>query len=191
MKTPPANLSSRLLARPIRSRAFTLAEIMTTLAIFSLVVIAMVSLQVFGFKMNALSAGKLKSTAYSLKALDQIRNQVRSANSVSVGSGDSTSFTATGTSGNALQIYSTTNVNFVRVYLNTNGTLCELNSTNNRQLTIASDITNQMVFQRVDYLGNMLTNNQEHYAIQMTLQFSQLDYRVPVMFAITTPCKPR
>ena len=63
---------------------------------------------------------------------------------MSVGNGNSTSFTATGTSGNALEIYPTTNSNYLRFYLATNTTaLYELNSTNNNLLLIASDIVNQ------------------------------------------------
>lgn len=163
------------------TRAFTLAEIMTALAIFSLVVIGMVSLEIFGFKMNSLTAAKLKSTASSLNVLDQVRGQVLGAYSVAVGNGSSTSFTTTGTSGNALQIYTGTNANiYLRFYVATNtSALYELNSTNHILSLIASQIFNPTPFETVDFQGNVSSSSQEHYAIRMTLQFSQLDYTVP------------
>jgi len=180
MKALQTKISTRLPISILATRAFTLAELMTTVAIFSLVIIAMVSLQVFGFKMNAFTASKLKSTAYSLKTLNQIRRQVRGAISVSVGNGNSSSFTATGTIGNALQIYPTNNNDYILFYLVTNtDALYEYNSTNDNLSLVASNIVNLTPFEMVDFQGDVLTNSQEHYAVKMTLQFAQLDYSVP------------
>lgn len=169
---------------------------MTTLAIFSLVVIAMASLQIFGLRVNAITSSKLESTAYSLKALDQIRDLVCEANSVSVGDGNSSSFTATGTSGNALQVYLTTNSNYLRFYLATNTTaLYELNSTNNNLSLLASNVVDQTVFEAVNFQGNILSGDQEHYAILLTLQFAQLAYTVPTntydYYTLQTEMTPR
>ncbi len=181
MKSCPATSSPMPRRGATATRAFTLAEIMTALAIFSLVVIGMVSLEIFGFKMNSLTAAKLKSTASSLNVLDQVRGQVLGAYSVAVGNGSSTSFTTTGTSGNALQIYTGTNANiYLRFYVATNtSALYELNSTNHILSLIASQIFNPTPFETVDFQGNVSSSSQEHYAIRMTLQFSQLDYTVP------------
>lgn len=161
--------------------AFTLAEVMTALAIFSLVVIAMVSLQLFGFKMNALADAKLKSTTSGLNILDQIQNRVLEAYSVAVGNGNSTSFTTTGSTGNALQIYPGTNVNnYLRFYVMTNtGGLYELNSTNQQMSLIASNIINQTAFETVDFQGNISSSSQEHYSIRMILHFSRLAFTLP------------
>ena len=166
---------------PLADCAFTLAEMITTVAVFSLVVIAMVSLQLFGFKMNSLTAAKLKSTASSLKVLNQVRDNVKEAYSVSVGNGNGASFTNTGTTGDALQVYPGTNLNnYLRFYLmaNTSG-LYELNSTNNQVSLIATNIINPTPFATVGFQGNISSSGQEHYAIRMELQFAQLDYTVP------------
>lgn len=177
--------------------AFTLAEMMTTMAIFSLVVAAMVSLQLFGFKMDSLTEGKLKTAASSLKVLDQVRDNVLEAYLVSVGNGNGASFTNTGTTGNALEIYPGTNLNnYIRFYVvsSTSG-LYEFNSTNNRVLLIASNIVDTTPFEAVDFQGNISSSSQEHYAIQMTLQFAQLDYTVPSntldYYALETEMTPR
>jgi prepilin-type N-terminal cleavage/methylation domain-containing protein len=179
MKSLPTNLSREALARTMNTRAFTLTELMITMAIFAMVVLAMVSLQIFGFKTNALTTSKLQSTRYGLKALDQIQTQVRGANSVLVGNVNGSSFASTGTSGNALQVYPTTNTSsYVRFYLVTNtGTLYELNGATS--LTLASNIVNRTLFQTVDCHGNVSSSGQEHYAIRLTLQFAQLAYRIP------------
>jgi prepilin-type N-terminal cleavage/methylation domain-containing protein len=180
MKLFQEKLSPASPPSPRVARAFTLAELMTAVAIFSLVVIGLLSLQIFGFKMNAITASKLKSTAYSLKTLNQIRRQVREASSVSVGNGDGASFTVTDSTGNALQIYPTNDDNYLLFYLVTNtDALYEFNSTNNSVSLIASNVVNQTPFEMVNFLGDVLTNSQEHYAIEMTLQFAQLDYSVP------------
>jgi len=182
MKSLPDNSLQKPLARKKNARAFTLAEMMTTVAIFSMVVIGMVSLQIFGFKMNSLTSSKLISTTYSLRMLNQIRDQVREANLVQVGNWDGASFTTTGTNGNALQIYPTTNATYIRFYLDTNTTtLYKLDSTSaNPPIMLASNIINQTVFQIEDYHGNsIVSGSTEHYTIKMTLQFLQLDYQVP------------
>ena len=178
-------------------RAFTLPELLVAMTIFLLVVVDVVSLQIIGLKMNALAANKLKSTSSSLKVLNQIRNQVLEARSVAVGNGSGTSFTLTGTSGNALQIYPSNNTNsYLRFFQSTNtDALYEWNSTNNELWLLAPYITNQMVFETVDFQGNSSSRSQEHYAIRMTLQFQQLDYRVPTntyeYYTLETEMTPR
>lgn len=166
--------------------AFTLAEMMTTMAVFSLVVLAMVSLQIFGFRMNSFTSSKLQSTAYSLKTLNQIGDQARGATFVQVGNGSSTSFT-TNTTGNALQIYPTANLaNYTRFYLATNtAALYNLYTlTNGGQATlVASNIINQTAFQSADYRGTnilIVPGGAEHSTIIMTFQFSQLAYSDPI-----------
>jgi len=164
----------------MNARGFTLTEMMITGAIFLLVVMGMVSLQFFGFTMSSLTQSKLINVGYGLTALDSIRDEVRSASSVQVGNGTGTLFTATGTSGNTLQIYPTTNNNYMQVYLNTNNfSLYVLNSTNSGPFFIASGIINQSAFKTVNYQGNVSSNAQEHYAVTMTLQFSNVAYTLP------------
>lgn len=161
--------------------AFTLTEMMVALAVFSLVVIAMVSLQIFGFKMSALTSNKLKSTAASLKVLDQIRDQVLEAYYASVGNGNGTSFTATGTTGNALQIYPGADMNtYLRFYLMPDhDALYELNSANGQVTLLATNIVNAKPFAAVNFQGKISSSSQEHYGIQMTLDFARLAYTVP------------
>lgn len=181
MKPLSNNVPRQASARAMNARAFTLVELMVAMAIFMLLTLAMVGVQIFGFRINTLTSSKLKSTAYSLKALDQILNQVRGASSAVVGSGTSmASFTSTGTNGPALMIYSPTGGSNL-LYLSTNaGALYEILGSNGQQMTLASNLTNQVLFQTVDCHGNNISSSGlEHYAIRMTLQFYKVDYQVP------------
>jgi type II secretory pathway pseudopilin PulG len=181
MKPLSNSMPRQASARAMNARAFTLVELMITMTIFMMLTLAMVGVQIFGFKMNALTTNKLRSTAYSLKALDQIQSQIRGASSVLVGKGTSlASFASTGTNGPALMICSPTGGSNL-LYLSTNtGGLYEIFSANNQQMTVASNLTNQVVFQTVDCHGNNISSSSiEHYAIRMTLQFFQVNYRVP------------
>ena len=79
-----------------------------------------------------------------------------------------------------MEVYPTTNSNYLRFYLATNTTaLYELNSTNHNLSLLASNVVNKTVFEAVNFQGNVLSGNQEHYAIKLTLQFAQLAYTVP------------
>ena len=178
-------MKTQVTSSQIYRNAFTIPELLLALSIFTVCILGIVSLQILGLKMNAISASKMKSTASSLKTLNVVRDQVLGANLVQVGNGDSNSFTVTGTNGNALQVYPTTNSsNYLRFYLSTeDNTLYELskngNSTNAQVTVVAPNITNETVFQTVDFQGNTSSSSREHYAIRMTLQFSQLNYKVP------------
>ncbi len=181
MKPLSNNVPRQASARAMNERAFTLVELMVAMTIFLMLVLAMVGVQIFGFKINSLTTSKLKSTAYSLKALDQILNQVRGASSAMVGRGTSmASFTGTGTNGPALMIFSPTGGSNL-LYLSTNtGALYEIFSPTNQQMTLASNLTNQVLFQTVDCHGNNISSTSiEHYGIRMTLQFFQVDYKLP------------
>jgi len=180
MKTLSDYRLREALPRPMKTRAFTLVEMMVAMAVFMILVMAMISVQLFGFKINSLTTSKLKFTATSLKTLDQIQDDVRGASSVVVGNGTSlASFSATTTSGNALLIQPFSGGNNL-IYLATNtGTLYRIYSTSNI-ITLGSQITNQVVFQTVDYNGNNTSSTgTEHYAIRMTLNFMQVNYRAP------------
>ncbi len=196
MKSPSGHLPSKPRGRASSAQAFTLVEMMATVAIFLLVVLALVGLQIFAFKMTALTASTLSSLAYSLKSLSQIRDQVCGAYAVQVGNVIGGTWTPTNNSG-TLRIYPTTNLSqYLEVYLNTNNaTLYLSNNSNNSQFPLASNLANQLPFQTVDYQGNAWSNPQDHYAIEMTLQFSQLAYTVPtntyVLYTLQTTMTPR
>ena len=158
---------------------------MVTMAIFALVVIAMVSLQIFGFKLNSLTSIKMSSTSDSLKILDQIRNQIRAAtNEIFVGnfSTSNNKFTVVSANskqvGNAVQI-SNNPSSYVTFYWSPNGIMYERSGNNSAMALSRTKVVNAQPFQAEDCKGNIMTNQNGHFTIKMTLQFSNLVYSVP------------
>ena len=78
-------LSSNFSRRQVR--AFTLPEILVVVAIFSLLVAATVSAQIFGLRMYRISETKLTTTANARRALNFIRDEIRSGKQLYVGNG--------------------------------------------------------------------------------------------------------
>jgi len=183
---------------PSRLSGFTLVEMMMVVGIFLFVFVGvMVAVQLFGLRMYTLEATKLVATQGGRIALDDIRDSVRGAKTVYVGNCSSVatnSFTliaVTNTqAGNALIVYPTTNtLTYTVFYLDTStGTnvLKQFNVTNGViafQNQIAKYITNQVVFEALNWQGTLATNytsldNRE--VIYMIMQFSQWEY--PIAF---------
>ncbi|MEI9863789.1 MAG: hypothetical protein WDN00_04395 [Limisphaerales bacterium] len=156
MKLSPNKLTPAW-RRATSSLGFTMAEMMITMTLFSLVVIAMVSLQIFGLKVYKLSETKLIATTGGRQLMDKIRDPIRSGNTVMVGYYN-TSFTAipdgSAQIGNALLISSLplgsviTN-NFTVFYQDqTSSSLFRV--TNNVRTLITGHVTNNLCFQAED-----------------------------------------
>ena len=175
--------------------AFTLIEMMISVGIYlALFVGVMVAIQIFGLRIYTLAATKLTATAGARKALNQIRDDIRQAKTLQVGrlttAGNPTTFTAlTGTnlaSGTALQIFQTTNSRpYTVYYLDTTNPTNFLNAyvvnSNNVASTIqlVGFITNSVIFQAQDFMGNPVTNNLANNQVySLTLQFYQWEYPI-------------
>src|ERR1051325_1456954 len=95
------------------ARAFTLPEIMVVMVIFSLMVMTLVAVQLFGMRIHRIAETKLAATASGRKAINNVRDEVREAKLLFVGNGDQNSFTKIPDNlqhiGNALQVCPTTN----------------------------------------------------------------------------------
>lgn len=165
-------------------RAFTLPEMMTVVALFSLLLGGVLSSQLLGMRMYRISETKLSATANARRALDRVRNEIRSGKMLLVGNGDDASFTLIADNqphiGNALQIYPTTNTSsFVRYYLDADeNCLKRLVSGSGEAQVVANYITNRLVFQAEDFAGHILTNNQNNRVIRLMLEFYQWEFPV-------------
>lgn len=197
MKLLPTNPSPRRRNAACAVAAFTFPELLTSLAIFVTVIGGIVSAQIVGLRLNARAISKTESTAASLKVLNQVGDRVLEADSAIVGNGNNHSFTPTGTNGNALQVFSSVNTNnYLLFFMSTNtGAFYEWNSTNPELFVLAENITNESVFQTVNFQGNVFSGNQEHYSIRMTLNFAQLNFRIPTnsyeYYTLETQMTPR
>jgi type II secretory pathway pseudopilin PulG len=184
-------------SRP-RVAGFTLVEIYVVSALFGLLVVAMVATQFFAARVYTLAATKLTATASARKAMNDMRDAIRSATGLQVGIYDpvANQFTlipgGSPLVGNALAIYPnipTNNVgnnytNFGTVYFMNPAAsnLCTVTISNGFEWTstLATNvivwITNYYVFDAEDSKTNVLTSYTANRVIHIKLQFSQWEF---------------
>ena len=183
MKLPRHIRSASPRSPGVRS-AFTLAELMTAMGLFSLVVLGMVYSQLFGMRMFNVTSTRVAASDSARKVLNRVRDDVRSGKLLYVGSGSSTGFTHVALNsphqGNALQIYPTTDTNvFIRYYLDAaSQTLRRTASGTGQVQVLAPFLTNQIAFVAEDFAGRTLTNDQNNRVIKMMLDFYQWEFPV-------------
>jgi len=172
----------RIFPRSRTLQAFTLTEMMVTMAIFGMVVAGILSLHLFGLKLNRMVDVKLQATEDSRRALGRLVTDIHGAGVVKVGTGDSSSFTEAGFNtvqrGNALQIYpvKTNTAQYVRYYLDTSDNqLMRLDSSSATPTFISGWVTNSQIFTSEDFSGNVLSNNLNNRVIGIDLEFYKLD----------------
>jgi len=169
-------------ARKRSTGGYTLVEIMVTSAIFIVIIGAMVSLQLFALRVYTLASTKITATTGGREALNDMRDRIRSAKTVYVGTYSNSAFSTIpagqNQSGNALQIFATTNTaaaNAVVFYMDPANTC--LNMVSNGVVSQeAKYMTNYFCFQAEDYRQNILTNYQNNPVICVTMQFYQWEY---------------
>ena len=163
-------------------RAFTLSEMMNVMAIFLMLMAALLSCQLFGMRLKAISDTKLAATAAGRQALGRVRNEIRSAKILTVESLNGGVFTSVAANtpqvGAALEINPTTNRNsFIRYYLDVaDDSLKRVTSVNPEPEVLASFITNRLIFQAEDYQGNIVTNGANNRVVRVLLEFYRLEY---------------
>jgi prepilin-type N-terminal cleavage/methylation domain-containing protein len=183
MKLPAT--SSIAFGIPSRDRpGFTIAEIMTSMAIFSLVILGVLYSHLFGLRVFNISATRLGASQYSRVALNRVNEDIRSGKLLYVGNGSSTGFTNLAVNnpriGNALEIYPAAGTNvFIRYFMDSGAQeFKRFDSVSGNVQVIAPFVTNQMVFSAEDYAGNSLTNDQNNRIIRLDLDFYQWEFPV-------------
>jgi prepilin-type N-terminal cleavage/methylation domain-containing protein len=177
------NISHRPVFPPARAaQGFTLTEMMVTMAIFGMVVVGLLSLHIFGMKLNAMVDVKLQATEDSRRALGRLVADIHSAGIVKVGTGDATKFTEaafnTIQQGNAIQVYpiKTNTTKFVRYYVDTdNNQLMRLDSAATTPAFVSGWVTNSIIFSSEDFSGNVLSNSLNNRVIGIDMEFYRLD----------------
>ena len=171
--------------RPQTGRAaFTLVEMMVASGLFMLAAAALLYSHLFGLRLFNVASAKLSASAAARLASSIVRNDVRSAKLLYVGTGDSGHFTnapdGAARQGNALQIYPTTDTNnYVRYYLDASSqTLSRMRSGNSQIKLIAYHVTNTIPFDLEDFGGNVLTNDVNNRVVSMTLDFYQWEFLI-------------
>jgi prepilin-type N-terminal cleavage/methylation domain-containing protein len=171
-------------------QAYTLTEVMVTMAIVLLVMAAILSCHVFGMRLFEITKAKLGASDDARAAIGAMVLEIRAAKLVRIGSGDLATFNEaavhTPQAGSAIQVYASTNTStFVRYFWDASDQKLK-RATNNAPdaRVVASSVSNQMnqpVFTAEDFAGNVLTNSQNNRVIGLTLQFHQLQYPAVVI----------
>ena len=167
--------------------AFTLTELMVSVAIFILLVGGMVSANVFGLKMFQIEQTKLTSSDQARKIVGVLMDEIHSCDTFQIGTFTNGTFTGLAPGvrqiGPALVVYPTTNTtNFIMYFVNTpDQTFRRATSVPGSTRVLAQWVTNTAdLFRAQDYLGNILTNLQGNTVLHLKLEFYQATrYGVP------------
>lgn len=171
-----------------RVSAFTLPEMLVATSLFTLLVLGIISANLFGLRWYQLGQTEMIATDSARVAIGKLSDELRNCNDAMVGNVTNSTFLAhvagEQQTGNGLLIYATTNTNnYVLYFLNpTNQTFLRYTSNPATNFLIAQCVTNTNVFQMQDCLGNLLTNNQNNCVIHCSLQF----YSAPNQSAAAT-----
>jgi len=169
---------------PARSAqsALTLVEMMFTLTIFSMMIVALVYTNIFGLRQDELVESMLGSSDSARRSLNDMVRDIHSAKIWRVGSGSFSTFSAVATNalqtGNALQLSLSYDTNtYIRYYFDTNaGNLYRMHSGDTSGTLLASALTNTMYFAAEDYTGTVKSDITYRYLIHAALQYAEYQY---------------
>lgn len=164
-----------------RDAGFTLPEIMISMTVFLLVILGVLATHIFGLKLATVNQTKLVATHNAREALNRVREDIRSAKIVYVGNGNASSFTRIAPNhpqeGNAILIHRTLNTNgFVQYYLDASDDTLKRRTSAGQTVDVANFVTNLVLFHAENYLGQVLTNDQNNRVIRMNLEFYQWEF---------------
>jgi prepilin-type N-terminal cleavage/methylation domain-containing protein len=161
------------------NRGFTLPEILIAMAVFLLVVGAIISANLFGLRMFQMTNTKLIVTQWSRQTIGKITGEVRACNNVQVGNYTTKSgfvwFLGGETrQGNSLLIYPTADTNnYILYFVNLPDQTFWRTDHPGNTVKLADSVTNTLPFSAQDFSGTVLTNNNNNSVIHLTLEFYQ------------------
>jgi hypothetical protein len=160
--------------------AFTLTELMVSVAIFILLVGGTVSANLFGLRMFQIEQNKLNASDQARKIVGVLMNEIHSCETFQIGTFTNGTFTGLPLSvpqmGPALIVYPTTNItNYVVYFVNpADQKFRRATSEPGSTRVVAQSVTNASdLFRAQDYLGNVLTNMQNNTVLHLKLEFYQ------------------
>jgi len=183
MKLPAITFRRDATAHGAGRLGFTLPEMMIAVTIFTVVIGGILSAHIFGLRMFQANAAKLTTTEWSRKTFTRMADEVRSCNSLSVGSLNSTNSSFEGLvegepqQGTALLITPAGNTNsYILYFLNTKDqTFRRMTDQPKSTVVLAESITNEIAFVAQNFSGEMLTSlaSSNSPVIHLILECSQ------------------
>jgi prepilin-type N-terminal cleavage/methylation domain-containing protein len=168
---------SRQPGRTKADAAFTLPELLVSIAVFSLVIGCIVAANLFGLRMFQITDNKLQASDAARKSIGKMTDEIRTCSSTWVGNITNGVFAAhlngEKQTGNGLMIYPSTNTtNFILYFFNSSDqSFRRTTSAATNSTVVARAVTNNVIFRAQDYSGTVLTNNQNTRVIHLSLEF--------------------
>ena len=171
----------------MRKRGFTLAEMLTVVAVFSLVVLGILAGHLLGLKLALATQIKLGASDDARATISQLSQDIRGGSSVKIGTGSLTNFSEveenTNQAGNALQIEmgGTTNLagksnQWVRYFYRgpSNSLERTVDGVSSALVTANALTNNRPIFSAINYAGNVNTSRQGAAVILVNLNYIAL-----------------
>ena len=174
----PVSSSGRS-AAVVLAAAFTLPEMLIAITLFMLLVVGIISANLFGLRMYQIAENKLDASDRARKAVGKMTDEIRTCKSTWVGSVSNGVFVARldgeiQTGGGLMICPGTNTANYIMYFLNpTDRSFRRTTSVPVTTSIVARNVTNSVVFCAEDHLGNVLSNNQNNRVIHVALEFYQ------------------
>jgi len=159
---------------------FTLPELLTAVTIFTIVVAGIVFAHLYGLSMFRYTETKLYTTDHVRATIARMADEIRACTKTSICTVTTNDFVSLldgeRQEGAALLIYPTTSTsNYIAYFVNpADATFRRTTSLPDSAVILARSVTNALVFNAQDYLGNVLTNLSQNYrVIHVGLEFYQ------------------
>lgn len=166
--------SCRASATPVAG--FTLPELLIAITVFSLLVMGIIFANLYGLSMFHITETTLNATDDARATVGKMTDEIRICNGAWIGNVKTGVFAARldgeVQQGNSLLI--SNNASYVMYFINpSDQTFRRTTSTPGSATVLAEFVTNAVVFSAQDYLGTVLTNNQNNRVIHLNLEFYQ------------------
>jgi hypothetical protein len=160
------------------TRAFSLVEVQLSMGVLAIVLGGALAAHFFGLRMFYRTRQTVGASQEARVVLGKIREEIRGCNTVIVGTGDHIAFKEipdlSAQIGNAVQIFPTTNANNYIIYYRADDNTVRKWDTSSRSLAVlAKNVTNEYIFSAKNFMGNVLTNNENNRVIEISLKFLQ------------------
>ena len=161
-------------------RAFSLPELLVTMAVSLLISIAVVGSQLLGIRLTEVTQTKIHSSDKMRQLMRLFTSDIQTARLIHVGNGSYSSFAEapvqTPQQGNALQIYPTDDPDiFVRYFWTAGDLTLKRMKSDGSVAEVAGGISNALVFTLENFSGSVLTDRQYNAVIGIDLRFSRLE----------------
>jgi hypothetical protein len=159
-------------------RGFTLVDIQLSLGILAIVFGGAIAAHFFGLRMFYKARQTVGASQEARVVLGKMREEIRGCTMVVVGNGDHAAFSEVADdriqTGNAVQIFPSTNYNnYIIYYRGKDNTVRKWDTTTKSLSVLANNVTNEYVFRATDFNGKPLTNNANNRVIEISLKFLQ------------------